>query len=814
MQGLVQDVRLSVRMLRRSPGFAAAAIATLALGIGANTAIFTMVRSALLTPLPYPDPGRLMVVAETVAGEPTATSYPNLQDWRAQNDVFSGMAAFSSSDFILSGTDRTERVFGELVDDGYFPVLGVRPAAGRTFTASENRVGNASAVAIVSDALWRRRFGGERNTLGGHLRINDVDYTVVGIAPPSFRGLSDRAELWIPITMQPRVFPDAAKYDFLGTRGTHWHRVVARLKPGTTRERAQRQMETIQARLAAAYPRENATRGAAVIAMRDRLVRDVRAPLLILFAAVGLILLIACANVANLVLARASGRRREFALRRALGAGLSRLLRQTLTESVVLCVTGAAAGVLAARLALPLLVRAIPVPLPSFASPRLDPAVLAFSLGLALATAVLLGFLPTLSRSDRSPNELLKEGATSTTGRASRRTGGILVGAEVAFAVILLVGAGLLVKSLVRLLHADPGFRADHLVTLRFYVPNRTFLGDGRNRFGPDLADRIGEIPGVDSAAVTMIEPFQWGGIQRSFAVEGHGPISNAEADTVYYQEIGPGYFRTMGIPFTRGRDFSRHDDRTAPGVLVVSQSFARRYWPGQDALGKRVKFGTFDSTQPWLRIVGVAADAKFESLRQDAAAAPVMYGALLQSDVVINMNLVVRTARRPEAMLGPIEDAVRRFDPSIPVYDVTTLDARMTESAAGTRSYASLLGGFAAIALLLCGVGIAGVIGYWVSQRTRELGIRVALGATRADVLRLVIGEGARVAAVGLAAGVVAAGALTRLLTTLLFGVRPLDAPTFLAVGALLCGLVLAACWIPARRAARIDPMRALRDE
>jgi len=814
MTGLVQDLRYGLRLLRRSPGFAAAAVATLALGVGANTAIFTAVRAVLLKPLPFRNASRLVYVTETVGGQPAPVSYPNYLDWRAQSDVFAEMAAFSDSDFILGDGDRPERVFGEVVTDTYFPLLGGRAARGRTFLPEENRTPLARPVALLGEDLWRRRYGADPAIVGRQIRINGGIYTVVGVMPARFRGFTDRADLWIPMMMRDAAWPQAAKFDFLHTRDIHWHRVLALLKPGVSSERAGRQLATIARRLSAAYPGANRGREAMVVSAHARYIRDSRTPLVVLFAAVGLILLIACANVANLVLSRAAGRQREIALRRALGAARGRLIRQNLTESLLLALAGSSLGLAAATAGVRVLGIVLPIQLPSFSPLTVDGGVLAFAAALTAGTAIVLALVPLAESRGRASAELLKGGPAATQGLRRKRLGDLLVGAEVGFAALLLVAAGLLLRSLANLTDADPGFRPDHLLTMRFYVPDRPFSGDGRNRFGPDLARRISELPGVESAAVTMIEPFEWGGIQRGFHVEGHAPISNAEADTVYYQEVGPGYFATMGIPLRRGRDLTARDDRSTPGAIVVSDSFARRYWPGKDPVGRRIRFGSAESPAPWLTVVGVAGDVKFTSLRQDASAEPVIYGALLQSEVIINMNLVVRTRSAPGGMAASVRDAVQRFDTGIPVYDIGSMDDKITATAGSTRTFARLLAGFALVALLLCAIGIAGVIGYSVTRRTREIGIRIALGATRSDVLRLVVGESVRRAGAGLAAGLFGAALLTRLLRGLLYGVAPVDPGTFAVAAALIGAIALAAAFFPARRASRIEPLAALREE
>ncbi len=475
---------------------------------------------------------------------------------------------------------------------------------------------------------------------------------------------------------------------------------------------------------------------------------------------------------------------------------------------------GALAGVALAFWGLDLLVSVLPVTFPSFTHVRLDGGVLSFAFALAAGTALLLTILPVFNSAKTDVNESLKESVKSSTSLRGRQTGRLLIVSEVALALVLMIGAGLMLRSLAHLLADSPGFQPDHLVTLRFYVPDRKYEGDGRNRFGPELAERIAQFPGVESAAATFIDPFLWGGFQRGFSVEGHAPISNAEADTVYYQEVGPNYFHTMGIPLMQGRDFSTRDSLSTSGVVMVSESFARRYWPGQDPVGKRIRYGGADSTNPWLQVIGVAGNVKYNSLRQDPEAEPVIYGALLQSEVIINMSLVVRTHNSPEAMLGPLREEMQRIDPAIPVYNVATLSERMHKDSAETRSYGLLLALFAALALVLAAVGIYGVMSYWVTQRTREMGIRLSFGAKPRDLHRLVIGEGIRLALAGIAAGALGAVLVTRAMTSLLFGVKPFDPVLFAVLAAGLTVVVILACYIPARRATKVDPMVALRYE
>lgn len=812
---LLYDIRFGARMLAKNPGFTIVAVLTLALGIGANTAIFSVVKAVLLRGLPFKDPAQLVRVNESVAkGGRSPVAYPNYLDWRAQNDVFEEMAAFGDCEMIIKGKDKSDRVDCEQVSDTYFPLLGVSAVLGRTFTPEENAVPMKHAVALIGYGLWQRRFGSDPEILGKPIRLNDYEYTIIGVLPKGFLGYSDSAEVWIPFMMRDAAWPQDAKYDYLHTRDIHFHKVLARLKPGMTMAMAQTQMETIAARLAKAYPKEDGERGVLVTPAAEDFVRSFRAPLLVLLGAVAFVLLIACANVTNLILTRSAARDRELAIRLALGAGRGRLIRQFLTESLLLTFAGALAGVALAYWGLDLLVSVLPVTFPSFTQVRLDGGVLFFAFTLAAGTALLLTILPVLNSAKTDVNESLKESVKSSTSLRGRQTGRLLIVSEVALALVLMIGAGLMLRSLAHLLADSPGFQPDHLVTLRFYVPDRKYEGDGRNRFGPELAERIAQFPGVESAAATFIDPFLWGGFQRGFIVEGHAPISNAEADTVYYQEVGPNYFHTMKIPLMQGRDFSARDSLSTSGVVMISESFARRYWPGQDPVGKRIRYGGADSTNPWMQVIGVAGNVKYNSLRQDPEAEPVIYGALLQSEVIINMSLVVRTHNSPEAMLGPLREEMQRIDPAIPVYNVATLSERMRKDSGETRSYGLLLALFAALALVLAAVGIYGVMSYWVTQRTREMGIRLSFGANPSDLLRLVIGEGIRLALAGIAAGALGAVLVTRAMASLLYGVKPFDPALFVALSAGLTVVVILACYIPARRATKVDPMVALRYE
>src|SRR6267154_1865551 len=815
MRTLLEDLRYAVRLLVKSPGFTAMAVLTLALGIGANAAIFSVVRGVLFERLPFRNADRLIQVQEAVSSEQSnPVSYPNFLDWKAQNHVFEQMAAYGDAEYIVSLRDKSERVLGEIVTEGYFSVLGIEATLGRTFLPEENQIPGARPVAVIGNGFWQRVYGSDPHIVGKSMRVNGANFTIVGVAPRGVRGFSDESEIWIPLLMRDILWPEAAQFDFLHSRDIHSLKTLGLLKPGVARQAALADMNTIAASLRQAYPKENKDRAVILFPAREHFVRGLEKPLLVLLGAVGLVLLIACANVVNLVLARTISRNRELAVRMSLGATNRRLLRQLLTESMLLAVAGTVFGLALAAWVLQALVPLLPLSLPSFAGIHLDRAVLLFASALAAISGILVGVLPALGSSRIPLAESLKEGAKGSTGARGRKLGSLLVSAEVALSLILLIGAGLLLQSVVRMLTSDPGFRADHLLTMRFYVPDRPFLADGRNRFGPHLAESIAAVPGVQSAAVTFIDPFLWSGFSRGYTIAGHEALTPAEADQIFYREIGPNFFSTLEIPLKTGREFTMRDDFSSPRRVVVNEAFARRYWPGQNAVGKQVKYGPADSKSPWMEVIGVAGNSKFESLHQIADATPVVYGPLLQSQVIMNMNLVVRTQGDAAAMMAALRDAIQRFDPEAPVYNVATLGDRMHENAAGARSYAILLALFALLALILAVIGIYGLISYWVRRRWQEMGIRMALGARPSDIFALVLGSGIRLTLAGIAAGLLGALALTRALQSMLFDVRATDPRTFAALSLLLLLVGLLACYIPARRATRVDPMIALRHE
>ena len=811
MRTLLRDVRYAARTLLRQPGFTLVAVLTLALGIGANTAIFSVIDAALLRSLPYREPGRLVHLWETKRSrdfEQREASYPDFLDWRAQSaEVFEGLAGYTSRPFTLADAGEATRARGAAVTANFFDLLGVNAVAGRTFVAGEDGP-QAKRVAVISHGLWQRRFGGERATVGREVTLDGQAYTIVGVLPADFNfALLGDADVWTPLAPTP---------DVASRRYMHWLKVIGRLKQGVNLEGAQAHLATVASRVERDDPGAHAGVGLRAVPLQEEFVGPVRPVLFVLLGAVGFVLLIACTNVANLLLARSAARQKEVAIRAALGASRWRVVRQLLTESVLLSLAGGAAGLVLALWGVDLLVAAIPAAqlaqMPYLQRLSLDRDVLLFACGLSLLTGVLFGLTPALSASRTDLQGALKEGGRSTVSRGSRRLRDLLVVAEVALALMLLVGAGLLMKSLVLMLKVDPGFDTRGLLTMRVALPPSRYNEDAKAaRFYDEMLRRVAAVPGVRGAALTSNLPLaNEGGTGMPQVVGRSTPAS--ELTEAHLRTVSANYFEVLGLPVVKGRAFAERDDATAPPVLLVNKTFAERVFPGEDAVGHRVTF-KFTGERS-LEIVGVVGDEKVTSL--DARTTPVIYFHARQGPDS-SAALVLRTdAADPLALAPSVRAAVRALDPEVPVFAVQTLEQMVAGSrAAFMRRYpAYLTGVFACVALLLALVGIYGVVSYAVAQRTHEIAVRVALGARTRDVLRLVLGHGLLLALGGIALGAAGALALTRLISGLLFGVSAADPTVYGLVALLLAAVALLACLVPARRATKVDPMVALRYE
>ncbi len=815
MQTLWQDLRYGARMLVKKPAFTLVAILTLALGIGANTAIFTVINAALLRPLPYPDAEQLVVVATTMRRETVevrTASYPDFVDWRDQNTVFERMAAQASTSFTLTGGAEPERVNGELVSADYFPLLRARPAFGRTFLPEEDRAPDTHRVALVGYGLWQRRFGGSSALLGQTIQVNDGNYTVVGIMPERFRGVSDDAEIWLPMMMVSSIRPASQ----LQQRHQRWLSAVARLKSGVTLAQAQAEMDAIMRPLEQAYPNSNRNRGARVTPLDEQFFGGLQLTLWILLGAVGCVLLVACANVANLQLQRAAGRASEMAVRLALGATPRRLIRQLLTESLLLALIGGALGILLALWSVDFLVKLSPVTFPSFVKLSIDGRVLGFSLVISVLTGALSGLAPALQAARPALNETLKAGGRNASGGLGRnRLLGSMVVSEIALALTLLIGAGLMIRSLQRLQAVDPGFDSERLLTMRVSLPLQRYPREQIIAFSQRLRERLQAMPGAQSAALASDLPLSGSTSAGPIELEGRHEAPAGGEFRMYRHRVTPGFFSTLGIPLIKGRDFTADDHAQAPGVVIISEAMARRYWPNEDPIGRRLRedIRGASTPAPWLEIAGVVGEIKYRGLPQNPTADPDVYFPLPQSPVG-NLFLAARSGVDPNSLVAAVRGVLRELDPDLPVYEVTTMAESVANQTTRSRFSAWLLGVFGALALALAAVGIYSVMAYAVEQRSREIGIRMAMGARAADVLKMVIRQGMKLALLGVALGLGAALALTQLMKKLLFGVAAADPLTYGVIALLLTLVALLACWIPARRATKVDPIIALRCE
>jgi len=801
MNTLLQDLRYGIRMLIKNPGFALVAVIALGLGIGANAAIFSVVNTVLLRPVPYEDPDRLMVLTENQRPKfPEFSIAPgNFIDWQKQNTVFERLVAINSAAFILVGEGaEPERLRGARVSAGLFEMLGVNPVHGRTFLEEEDQPGRENVV-ILSSGLWKRRFAADSNVIGQPITLSGVSYTIIGVMPPSFGFPDPTTDVWTPIAFTAR---DAQVH------GGHFLSAFGRLKQGTTVDQARTEMSAIAGRLAEQYPDTNAGWGVDVFPMQEYEVRDIRPALIVLLAAVGLVLLIACANVANLLLARATTRQKEIAIRSALGASRGRVARQLLTESVLLALVGGVVGVLLAQWGIASLLALAPPDLPRAKEVTLDSTVLGFTLLVTLLTGVIFGLVPAMQSSRVNLNETLKEGGRGTTGGHHRVRAGLVV-TEVALALVLLIGAGLLIRSFYRLQQVNPGFNPSNALAITISLPGRKYQQpDQRAAFFTQLIEKVSALPGVAAVGASQTLPIQ-GDYLLGFIIQGRPPFPLGQEPSTNYYSVTPDYFRAMGIPLMRGREFTEQDRTGATRVVIINEEMAKRYFPDEDPIGKRIH--VTQGPETFREIVGIVGDVKQYGLARPTTLQT--YEPFLQ-EPYSSMTLVVRA----DGNLGPLGGAIRSqvlaIDKEQPISRIKALEEVVSESVAKQRFSMLLLGVFAAVALVLAAVGLYGVMSYSVTQRTHEIGIRTALGAKQSDVLKLVVGQGMVLALAGVGIGLVAAFGLTRLMSVLLFGVSTTDPLTFVALPAVLILVALAACFVPARRATKVDPMIALRYE
>jgi len=804
LDSLFQDLRYGTRMLRKNPGFTAIAILTLALGIGANTAIFSFVNAVLLRPLPYPNPQQLIVIRETSQRVGIhSPSYPDFLDWRTQSRTVVKMSIVNNRAFNLSGVTQPENIGGYAVSPNFLSMLGVRPFLGRDFLPSEEAPGTAPVV-MLSYALWQSHLGADPDAIGKTITLDGRSFTIIGVLPPNFR-LDDNTDAIAPIGVWAADMMDR------GDRGDA--EVLARLAPGSTIQQARAELETIAINLQKAYPVQNADIGTIVTTFRDLLVGDTRPAILVLFGAVVFVLLIACVNVANLFLVRGAARSREISVRQACGASPSRIIRQMLTESFLLAAIGGALGILVGALGVFGLKHLISTDMLQGINIGVDRNVMLFTGAMVILVAIAFGLVPAWQASRPRLQETLKEGGRSATSSvAQHRLRGVLAMGETALALILLVGAGLMLKSMYRLMQVNPGFQSDRVLTMEMDLRTAQYSkSPARINFWQQVLEKTRAVPGVEKAALGTVVPLTGNHSRGDITIEGVPIPDPGKYPHPDYHSISADYTNVLGIPLMRGRTFTEGDTETAAPVALINTTMARRYWPNEDAVGKRFHWGHPTSEDPWITIVGVVGDTKLYGLSNPSRLE--IYLPFRQESLT-GMYLVLRSAVDPASLTSSVRDAVASIDKDQPVFNVVTMQHLVEDSVSTPHLTLVLLGLFSGLALVLAAIGIYGVISYSVQQRTHEIGIRMALGAQRSNVLRLVVSQGVKLATIGVVIGITAALGLMRLMTSLLFGVSANDPVTFAAASAILLLVALAACYIPARRAIAVDPMVALRDE
>jgi predicted permease len=805
MHDLWQDFRYALRSLRKYPGFTAISVLTLALAIGGNSAIFSVVSGVLFAPLPYPEPDRLV----RVFGEwPKSTDFPmspaDFLDFRARNQVFSQIALYFRRDLDLTIGDKPESLKAMAVSSGFFETLGFSPLLGRTFQTADELDGGGRSV-ILSYGFWQRRMGGDPDIIGRTMTFSGAPYVVIGVMPPGIQHVGgdyhslphgENVDLWWPMPLTPGHMP----------RNAHYLNAIARLRPGIARETAESGLNVIAAQLAKEYPGSNTGQRIRLVGLKEEIVGRARLTLLVLLGAVGLVLLIACVNVANLLLARATGRQREMALRSALGAGRGRMVRQLLTESLAVATLGGILGLAFGAGGMKALVGLGAQKLPRLQAVRIDAGVLAFTAAVAIGTGLLFGLAPILAAFKIDLNTALKEGGRTTSGSMGKSFRDLLVSAEIALALVLLAGAGLLMRSFVNLQRMDPGFHPDRVTGMELHLPRKRYQDEKLiARLFANLVPRVESLNGVQAAGLTTDMPWTGYDENSNFTIEGRPSRPNDEP-MARYHGVSPDYFRAIGTPLLSGRFFTARDNAAAPMVLLINSALAQKFFPGEDPVGKRLKL--FSTT---VTIVGVVGDVKDTPSAKQAV--PAYYFALAQQQFG-DVALAVRTANDPSSVVEAVRRELAALDKDLPLTQIQTLDEIASAAVAGPRLTLLLVAVFAGLAIVLASVGIYGVMAYAINQRVQEIGIRMALGAARSDVLRMILMQGARLAVAGMAAGLVAALALTRLLANLLYGVTATDPATFAAVCALGLAVALTACYIPARRAMAVDPSIALRHE